>query len=110
MDTILDILSGVGLSALIGIVASLMTTWLKKGQFYNYGVAVGKWVSKIGSLRLGKETWEKIEDIFSTTFLSFADGVKDGADWDDTEVKNLMDTSNRAGLVEIKPEKNKDSK
>jgi len=97
MDVLKDVLVGVGTTAIIGIVTSLIATMVKAGQFHTYGFAVGKWLSNIGTTRLGKATWEKIEDLFSTTILSFAMGVKDGADWDDQEVKNLLKTSNRDG-------------
>lgn len=105
MDVLKDVLVGVGTTAIIGIVTTLIATMVKAGQFHTYGYTVGKWISKFGSARLGKTTWEKIEDLFSTVVISFAMGVKDGADWDDQEVKNLLNTSNRSGIVTPKPEK-----
>lgn len=99
MEFVKDFLVSTGLTMLVGFLSSLAFTYIKNGQIEKIGYSVGKWLDKLGKARLGKETWEKLEDIFTTALFSFAKGLKEGADWDDAEVKNLLNTSNRNGAV-----------
>ena len=73
---------------------SLVVSLIKKGQFESWGIAVGKLLSKIGDLRFGRSKWEKIEDALLISFVSFAQGVKKGADMDD----NLPDEEIKAQI------------
>lgn len=83
MDAVKDILIQGGIVALIGFVISVVTAWIKKGQFEDWGKTAGRALSKIGNARMGKVNWEKVEDVITLSILSFAKGVKIGADEDD---------------------------
>lgn len=98
MDAIKDMLIGTGATIVLGIVISLLTTWIKKGQFHKWGYSVGVLLDKFGMAKFGKLNWEKFEDVITTAVLSFAQGIKDGADWDDNEVSNLIVSGNRNGV------------
>ncbi len=91
MEAVKDILIQGGIVALIVFVVSVLTAWVKKGQFENWGKTVGKWLSKIGNLKMGKEKWEKIEDVITLSILSFAKGLKIGADEDDDGKLNRIE-------------------
>lgn len=83
MDWLLDFFKGAGVTFIIGIVTFLFTSIIKKGQFENWGIVVGKGLSKFGNSRLGKTVWEKLEDIILVALITFVHGLKKGADSDD---------------------------
>ena len=85
-----DLLFPTGILILLSIISSLLLTWIKKGQFEKWGIKVGKLLSYLGNKELGKEQWEKIEDILTLAILSFAKGIKIGADNDDRINDNLI--------------------
>ena len=74
---------------------SFIVSLIKKGQFESWGIAVGKALSKIGDLRFGRSKWEKIEDALMIAVVSFAQGLKKGADLDDSlpddEIKSQVE-------------------
>ena len=78
-----DFLIGTGVTILISALSSFLLAWVKKGQFEDWGKKVGRMLSSLGNTKLGKDRWEKIEDTFTLSILSFAKGVKLGADEDD---------------------------
>ena len=79
MDTIITMLLGLAIPA--GM--TFLFAMVKKGQFENWGISIGKWSSKFGRTRLGKVAWEKMEDLIFMSIVSFAQGLKKGADMDD---------------------------
>jgi hypothetical protein len=88
-----------GITLLATIITTFVVTAIKQGKIENWGVSVGKFLDKIGRQKMGTEKWEKIEDVITTAFISFAHGIKKGADWDDNEVQNLIETGNRNGII-----------
>lgn len=78
-----EFLIGVGVSAAISIITSILTAFIKKGKFENWGYTVGKSLSKFAGSKMGAKKWEKIEDVITLSILSFAKGIKQGADRDD---------------------------
>lgn len=83
MDFIVDIFKLVAGGSFITIAGAIMVAFLKKGEFEKWGRGAGKALSKFASARFGKKTWEKIEDVITISFVSFAKGIKEGADLDD---------------------------
>ncbi len=79
MDTILNVIIGFAITGGVTLLFSV----IKGGKFESWGVVVGKALSKLGRARIGKAAWEKMEDVIIMSFVSFAKGLKDGADWDD---------------------------
>jgi hypothetical protein len=77
-------------------------------MFEGWGIVVGKFLSKIGCAQIGKSNWEKVEDVLTVSVLSFAQGIKKGADWDDNEVQNLLTTGTRQPAAENKRIDNSD--
>jgi len=101
MDLIKDILIQGGLTAALALAVSLLTAWIKKGQFETWGKTVGRFLSTMGNARLGREKWEKIEDVVTLSILSFAKGVKVGADEDDNgELNRIEDKLINGGKVD----------
>lgn len=89
IDVIKDLLISGGLIAVLSILSGLLSTWIKKGQFENWGKITGRYISKLGNTKLGKEKWERIEDVITLAILSFAKGLKIGADSDDGKLKRI---------------------
>ena len=85
----LDFLLVYGVTGLI----LLAKVWLDGGQFHSWGELFGKWLSKMGRIRMGKTKWEQLEDAITESILTFAEGVKKGADCDDMEKNNVTSTS-----------------
>lgn len=85
MEAVKETLVQGGIMMLVFFVISVITAWVKKGQFEGWGKIVGRWLSKVGNVKLGKTAWEKIEDVLTLSILSFAKGVKLGADEDDNK-------------------------
>lgn len=83
MDFIIDIFKFVAGGSFITIAGAIIVAFLKKGEFEKWGRNVGKALSKFASARFGKKSWEKIEDVITISFVSFAKGIKEGADEDD---------------------------
>lgn len=84
--------------ALTGIV-SVLTSYLKKGQFERIGNWCGRTLSKFADSKLGKDRWEKLEDVITVAIVSFAIGFKKGADFDDGEIQTLIDDPNMVGKL-----------
>lgn len=81
---------------------SFMVSLIKKGQFENWGIKVGKLLSRLGDAKLGRNKWEKIEDALLIAFVSFAQGVKKGADLDDNRPDTEIITQIEHGSQRIK--------
>ncbi len=79
-----DILITIATTLVMTIGLSFVISLIKKGQFEKWGIIAGKLLSKTGDFRFGRSKWEKIEDALLIAFVSFAQGVKKGADLDDT--------------------------
>ena len=95
-----DYLIGVAITIGVSAVGSILMAFIKKGQFENWGKAVGRFLSKIGNAKLGRNKWEKIEDTITLAILSFAKGVKIGADEDDNgKLNRIEDKLNNGGKV-----------
>lgn len=94
MDSILNWLLGIGGGFAITAIAGLIATYIKKGDFKKWGVACGKALSKFADAKIGSGRWEKLEDAITIALVSFATGVKEGADYDDEEIKLLSDKNN----------------
>lgn len=62
----------------------IFASFLPNSKFYNWGVSVGKKMSAAGRKISG---WEGIENNLTGSFLSFAQGLKEGADEDDEATK-----------------------
>jgi len=89
MEIVWNVLSslfgGIGITALVGLLFAL----IKKGQFEKWGIKIGETMSAFGRTQLGKKTWEKIEDPVFMSIVSFAQGLKKGADMDDNNGKGI---------------------
>jgi hypothetical protein len=83
LEGIIDIIKTAFSGGMITAVGALIVFFLKKGQFESWGIAVGKALSKFASAKFGKAAWEKLEDTITVSFVSFAKGLKEGADADD---------------------------
>lgn len=79
----MDYLVGIAITLGISFVSSFIMAIIKKGQFETWGRIVGRLLSKVGNQQLGRNKWEKLEDVITLAILSFAKGVKLGADEDD---------------------------
>jgi len=92
---------------------SFIVSLIKKGQFETWGIACGKALSKIGDLKLGRSKWEKVEDALMIAIVSFAQGLKKGADLDDSlsddEVKAQVEAGAQRIARRSNSEKNKAS-
>ena len=83
MDYVLEIIKLFTGGSILISVAGIAVAMLKRGQFEGWGYKVGRALSKFASAKIGKSTWEKIEDVITVSFVSFAKGIKEGADSDD---------------------------
>ena len=86
-----EYLVGIAITLGISVVSSIGLAYVKKGKFENWGKTVGRFLSKLGNTQMGKDKWEKIEDIITLSILSFAKGVKLGADEDDDGKLNRIE-------------------
>lgn len=86
-DWLLGILTTVGVS----VIGTFLLSFIKKGQFETWGKVVGRALSKLGNTQMGRAKWEKIEDTITLAILSFAKGVKLGADEDDDGKLNRIE-------------------
>ena len=84
--------------AVTGITA-FVVSYLKKGGFKNWGITCGKALSKFAGAKIGANRWEKMEDVITVSIVSFATGFKEGADYDDAEIKVLMADKNKIGKL-----------
>ena len=85
MELLKDLAVDYGVTLVSGILAAWLISLIKNNNFKNWGITVGKLLSKFGS-KAGKKSWEKLEDSIIIAFISFATGLKEGADWDDNDV------------------------
>lgn len=70
---------------IVGILLPLIFgSILPNSKFFEWGFKAGKKSSSKGRQILGAN-WEKIENNLTGSFLSFAQGFKDGADVDDAK-------------------------
>lgn len=74
--------------AVIGIAVGtilpfILATFVPNTWFKNLGVKAGRDLSRAGRKLVGKDAFEKIENNFTGSLLSFAQGVVQGADEDD---------------------------
>ncbi len=69
--------------SLMSIVAMIIGAVLSKNKAKGWGVKIGKTMSRLARMKMGKKVWEKIEDKFTNFFIEFAKGLKTGADSDD---------------------------
>ena len=68
----------------VGIIVPLLFTYfLPNAKANEYGKALGAKMSAFGSAKLGKDSYEKLENNITGTFVSFALGFQEGADSDD---------------------------
>lgn len=105
METVKDVLISGGVLIFLSIGTSILAAWIKKGQIQTWGETIGKWISKFGNLEFGKSKWEKIEDVVTLAILSFAKGIKIGADSDDDgKLKRIEHYLNTGGKVGDKTE------
>lgn len=95
LDTVITAL----IPLVIGGIASIVASYVKKGQLHDWGFAAGKSLSKFCDAKFGKARWEKLEDSITIAFVSFAMGLKDGADYDDNEIETLMKDKNMVGKL-----------
>lgn len=89
-----------GATLLITALITILITFIKKGNFESYGIYVGKFLDKVGRSQFGTTNWEKIEDVITVAIISFSHGIKKGADWNDEEVKNLIENGTRNGVAD----------
>jgi hypothetical protein len=102
MEAVKDILIQGSMVALIGFLTSILIAWVKKGQFESWGIKLGRWLSMLGNTKLGKDKWEKVEDVITLSILSFAKGLKIGADEDDNgKLNRIEDKLNNGGKVDL---------
>lgn len=73
------LMSGIGVGFLLTLIARLIPNEKLDKMGYNFGVAV----SKFGVGKLGKASWEKLEDFFENSLGILIEGVKKGLDSDD---------------------------
>lgn len=67
----------------VGILAPfLFGQLLPNKKFHGWGFALGKKASEKGKALIG-DSWDKLENNLTGSFLSFAEGFKEGADSDD---------------------------
>lgn len=95
MEQITDFLISIIVGIVLGIACSVIITAVKKGDFFNVGYRVGKFLTTIGRIKFGRAYWEPVEDALITAFVSFGEGVKSGADSDDG---NLTITNKNNGV------------
>ena len=69
---------------MVGVMVPLIfTQFLPNEKFYNWGFTLGKSMSRKGKGLVG-ESWEQAENNFTGSVVAFAQGLKEGADLDDT--------------------------
>jgi len=67
---------------IVGTILPLVFLYLiPNAKFYAWGVSTGKKMSKAGNKIIGK-SYEQLENNITGSFLSFAQGVKEGASTD----------------------------
>ena len=97
MEWLKDLLTGAGGVAIASVIVMFIASWVKKGQFENWGITIGSALSKLGNAKLGKAVWEKLEDSITVAFVTFAQGIKKGADLDDNGQPNPKTKEDKKG-------------
>ena len=54
MEWLKDLLTGAGGVAIASVIVMFIASWVKKGQFENWGITIGSALSKLGNAKLGK--------------------------------------------------------
>ena len=84
----MDLTIWVVVGFIIGVVLPIIfAKWLPNSLFHNWGVKVGRVMSATMRNKITVGNWEGFENKLTGSFLAFAQGVKDGADEDDTKTK-----------------------
>lgn len=91
MDNIWSYLGDAGITWALTLIAGALISYIKKGDLKNWGIVVGKAISTFADAKIGKGRWEKLEDALTVGLVTFAIGVKEGADYDDADVEKVMD-------------------
>ena len=76
-------LSGLGKAALGSVIITAVFTVLDDKHLFYWGWNIGAVISKIGSTRVGKSAWERIETKSINAFGALFEGIRDGANADD---------------------------
>ena len=97
LNSLKDFLISSAGTYVITLFVGVILSYLKKGDFKSWGVNIGKLISKFANVKIGKERWEAMEDALTVSFVSFAVGIKEGADYDDDESKTLMEDKTKVG-------------
>ena len=80
MDFITNALSSLAaITIILGVVAKL----LPNEKLQSWGFGLGAAITRTASSKLGKASWEKIEDFFVNSFGVFLGGLKGGLNSDD---------------------------
>lgn len=66
------------------LIPLIFLTFLPNEKLYNWGFKYGSKWSKWMNKKLGRLNWEGIENNITGSVISFAQGIKDGADSDDS--------------------------
>lgn len=67
------------------LIPLIFTTFLPNQKFYGWGKMYGRKVSRFMNKKLKALNWEAVENNFTGSLVSFAQGIQDGADSDDNE-------------------------
>jgi len=65
----------------------IFASLLPNSKFYNWGYKAGQKLSLFFRDKVGIEAWESMENNITGSFFSYSQGLKDGADSDDSTKK-----------------------
>lgn len=82
MDFLTTLISS---AAVVSLVLTIMAKLLPNDRLRRYGVNLGKVITGFGSSKLGKRTWEDLENFFTDSLGVFFSGVKVGLNSDDDQ-------------------------
>ena len=72
--------------AVVPVVSWVLMSFAKDETIYNFFFSLGQKVDSGASKYIGDKNWEQLEDSITQKFVVMAQGLKDGADFDDNKV------------------------